>query len=198
MSTGTGGASTASFKLSEHTRVLAEEGGDVEPGSGQAGMLARSGNIPVGYYKDPEKSALTFRILDGVRYSMPGDWATVEADGTLRLLGRGSVCINTAGEKVFPEEVEEVLKEHASVHDAVVVGVADERWGEAVVAMVEPVAGADLDEAGLVGHVKAKLAEYKAPKRVLAVSTIGRAANGKVDYARLKAEATDRLQAAGR
>lgn len=199
VSTGAGGASTtASFRLSEHTKVLTEDGRAVEPGSGQAGMLARSGNISVGYYKDPEKSALTFRTFGGVRYSMPGDWATVEADGTLRLLGRGSVCINTAGEKVFPEEVEEVLKEQATVRDAVVVGVPDERWGEAVVAIVEPASAADLDEADLVGHVKSKLAGYKVPKRVLAVPDIGRAANGKVDYARLRAEATERLQAADR
>jgi 3-oxocholest-4-en-26-oate---CoA ligase len=117
----------------------------------------------------------------------------VDADGTVKLLGRGSQCINTGGEKVYPEEVEEVLKLHHSVADAVVVGVPDERFGEAVTAVVEAHAGAQLDEADLIAHVKARLAHYKAPKRILTVATIGRAPNGKVDYKRLKAEAVSRL-----
>ena len=120
---------------------------------------------------------------------MPGDFAQVEADGTITLLGRGSVCINTGGEKVFPEEVEEVLKTFETVADAVAVGVPDEKFGEAITAMVELVPGAELDEAAVIGHVKSKLASYKAPKRVLQVPTIGRAPNGKVDYKRLKQEA---------
>jgi fatty-acyl-CoA synthase len=124
---------------------------------------------------------------------VPGDFATVEADGTLRLLGRGSVCINTGGEKVFPEEVEEVLKTHPDIRDAVAVGVPDEKWGEAICAMVEPIPGAKVDEADVIAHVKGRLAAFKAPKRVLAVETIGRAPNGKVDYKRLKAEATSRV-----
>ena len=128
-------------------------------------------------------------VVDGVRYSMPGDWAEVEADGTVRLLGRGSQCINTGGEKVFPEEVEEILKLHPTVSDAAVVGVPDERFGEAVTALVEPAPGAVVDPDVLIAHVKSHLAAFKAPKRVIAVASLGRAANGKLDYRRLKAEA---------
>jgi 3-oxocholest-4-en-26-oate---CoA ligase len=127
-----------------------------------------------------------------VRYSIPGDWAEVEADGTVKLLGRGSQCINTGGEKVYPEEVEEVLKLHPSVHDAAVVGVPDERFGQAITAFVEPERGSTPTEAELIDHVKAKLARYKAPKRVFVVPSVERAANGKLDYRRLTAEATAR------
>ena len=136
------------------------------PGSGELGLVAMRGHTPIGYYKDPEKSAATFRVIDGVRYSIPGDFATVDADGTVRLLGRGSQCINTGGEKVYPEEVEEVLKLHPTVADAAVVGVPDERFGEAITALVEPDHGAAVDEAELIDHVKAHLAGFKAPKRV--------------------------------
>jgi len=188
-------AKTAKFEVGENAIVITDDDRIVEPGSGEIGMVGVKGRTPLGYYKDPEKSAKTFRTIDGVRYSIPGDYATVEADGTLRLLGRGSVCINTGGEKVYPEEVEEVLKTHPSIRDAVVVGVPDEKWGEAITAMVEPFDGASLDEADIVAHVKSRLAAYKAPKRVLPVTTIGRAPNGKVDYKRLKAEAVERAQA---
>jgi fatty-acyl-CoA synthase len=183
---------TAQFKLGPSTRVIADDGRDVEPGSGETGMVAVKGFVPIGYYKDAEKSAKTFRVIDGVRYSIPGDYARVEADGTLHLLGRGSGCINTGGEKVYPEEVEEVLKEHAAVRDAVVVGVPDDRFGEAIVAMVEPVADAGVVEDDLIQHVKERLAGFKAPRRVLAMESVGRAANGKVDYRRLRQEAIDR------
>ncbi len=161
-------------------------------GSGQRGRVALQGRTPLGYYKDPEKSAATFVVVDGVRYSIPGDFAEVDADGTVKLIGRGSVCINTGGEKVYPEEVEEVLKLHPDVADAVVVGVPDERFGEAVTAMVEAAPGAAVDEQALIAHVKSHLSHFKAPKRVYAVDTIDRAPNGKVDYRRLKAEATAR------
>ena len=190
-----GTANTAKFRLGENARVITDDGRDVEPGSGETGMVAVKGRTPVGYYKDEEKSAKTFRIIEGERYSIPGDYATVEADGTLRLLGRGSVCINTGGEKVYPEEVEEVLKTHPDVMDAVAVGVPDEKWGEAICAMVETAAGVTIDEADVISHVKSRLAPFKAPKRVLTVETIGRAANGKVDYKRLKTEATERVGA---
>jgi acyl-CoA synthetase (AMP-forming)/AMP-acid ligase II len=183
---------TARFKLNAFTRVLDDEGGDVEPGSGQRGRVALKGRTPLGYYKDPEKSAATFVVVDGVRYSIPGDFAEVETDGTVKLLGRGSASINTGGEKVYPEEVEEVLKLHPDVADAVVVGVPDERFGEAVTAMVEAAPGAAVDEQALIAHVKSHLSHFKAPKRVHAVDTIGRAPNGKVDYRRLKAEAVAR------
>ncbi len=182
-----GTAETASFQLGPEGRVVTEDGRDVEPGSGEMGLVAMRGHTPIGYYKDPEKSASTFRIIDGVRYSIPGDFATVDADGTVRLLGRGSQCINTGGEKVYPEEVEEVLKLHPTVADAAVVGVPDERFGEAITALVEPHADDEIDEAALIAHVKERLAGYKAPKRVIPIRSVGRAANGKLDYKALKA-----------
>jgi 3-oxocholest-4-en-26-oate---CoA ligase len=177
---------TARFKLSPNTRVVDAAGRDVVPGSGQSGRLAVGGYIPLGYYGDPDKTAATFVVLDGRRYVIAGDWATVDADGGITLLGRGSSCINTAGEKVYPEEVEEVLKQSAGVRDAAVVGVPDERFGEAVVALVEPDAGHDLDEAALITHVKRRLAAYKAPRRVFMVESVGRGPNGKLDHPRLK------------
>lgn len=195
VSSGASTSHTAKFTLGENTIVVTEDGRRVEPGSDEIGRVAVGGFQPVGYYKDPEKSAATFIEIDGKRYSCPGDYAKVEADGSLTLLGRGSVVINTGGEKVFPEEVEEVLKTHASVRDAVAVGVPDERFGEIVAAVVEAADGADVDADDVITHVRSKLAAYKAPKQVLVVSTIGRAPNGKVDYKRLKAEATDRLGA---
>ena len=190
-----GGTShTAKFSLGDNARVLNEIDQDVVPGSGEIGRVAIRGYVPIGYYKDPEKSAQTFLEIDGERYSIPGDYAQVEADGTLTLLGRGSVVINTGGEKVFPEEVEEALKTHPSVRDAVAVGVPDDKFGEAITAVVQPsTEGDDLDEAALIAHVKGQLAGFKAPKRVLPVDTIGRAANGKVDYKRLKQYARDQL-----
>ncbi|MFN8053014.1 MAG: acyl-CoA synthetase [Acidimicrobiales bacterium] len=188
-----GEAGTAKFLLGENARVLTEDGRDVEPGSGEKGRVAVQGHTPIGYYKDPEKSAATFLQIDGKRYSMPGDWATVEADGTISLLGRGSVCINTGGEKVFPEEVEEALKLHDTVNDAVVVGVPDDKFGQSITAVVEAAPGSTIDEQALREHVKAHLAHYKAPKRVLEVDTIGRAPNGKVDYKRHLTWALDQL-----
>jgi fatty-acyl-CoA synthase len=191
---GAGVAKTAKFTLGPRARVISEDRTRfIEPGSGESGLVALKGPNPLGYYKDQAKTDATFVTIDGERYSIPGDWAQVEADGTLTLLGRGSVCINTGGEKVFPEEVEEVLKTHPSVLDAVCVGVPDEKFGEAITAMVEARDGAAIDEADVIAHVKSKLAAYKAPKRVLEVATIGRAPNGKVDYKRLKAEATERV-----
>jgi fatty-acyl-CoA synthase len=184
---------TATFKLGEHTKVFTEDLRPVEPGSGEIGRVAVGGHQPIGYYKDPEKTAATFLTVDGKRYSVPGDFATVEADGTITLLGRGSVCINTGGEKVFPEEVEEVLKLHDTVRDAVAVGVPDDKFGEAITAVVELAPATDLDEPGIIDHVKGKLAHYKAPKRVVVIDTIGRAPNGKVDYKRLKQYAKDEL-----
>ena len=184
---------TAQFSLGENTLVIDDDGDRVEPGSGRIGRVAVGGPCPIGYYKDPEKSAATFLQIDGRTYSMPGDYATVEEDGTLTLLGRGSVCINTGGEKVFPEEVEEVLKQHPSIDDAVAVGVPDDRFGEAVTAVVEPAPGAEVDDGAVIAHVKDRLAHYKAPKRVVTIDTIGRAPNGKVDYARLREHALREL-----
>ena len=186
-------STTAKFILGENTKVITEDGRAVEPGSGEIGRVAVGGFQPIGYYKDEAKTAATFIEFEGRRYSCPGDWAQVEADGSLTLLGRGSVCINTGGEKVFPEEVEEVLKTFEGVRDAVAVGIPDEKFGEAITAVVEPDPGVELDAAAVIAHVKSKLASYKAPKHVVSVDTIGRAPNGKVDYKRLKALAADRL-----
>ena len=186
-------AETAKFELSPETIVIDEQNRPLQPGSPEIGRLAVGGRQPLGYYKDPEKTAKTFLEIDGQRYSCPGDFATIDADGRITLLGRGSVCINTGGEKVFPEEVEEAIKTHPAVLDAVAVGVPDEKFGEAVTAVVEARDGAEVDEGDVIAHVKQKLAAYKAPKRVVVVDTIGRAPNGKVDYKRLKQEATERL-----
>lgn len=186
---------TATFRLGPNTKVITEDGREVQPGSGETGRVALRGRTPVGYYKDPVKSASTFVTIDGARWSIPGDWAEVAADGTLRLIGRGSQCINTGGEKVYPEEVEEALKTHPSVRDAAVVAVPDERFGEAVTALVEPEAGSTVDEAALRDHVRASLAGYKVPKRVLAVDSLGRGVNGKLDYRALTARALRELDA---
>ena len=155
--------------------------------------MAVTGRQPVGYYKDAEKSAATFLMIDGKRYSVPGDYATIEADGTITLLGRGSVCINTGGEKVFPEEVEEALKLHPAIRDAVAVGVPDDKFGEAITAVVELFPETDVDEGDVIAHVKGKLAAYKAPKRVVVVESIQRAPNGKVDYKAVQARALEAL-----
>jgi acyl-CoA synthetase (AMP-forming)/AMP-acid ligase II len=159
-------------------------------------MLALSGVVPEGYYKDEAKSAATFRVLDGVRYVIPGDFASVEADSSVRLLGRGSQCINTGGEKVFSEEVEEILKERDDIADAAVVGVPDERWGEAVCALVEPRRGVTISEDAVIGYVKTRLARFKAPKRVLTVDTLARAPSGKLDYRRLRSQAIEQVSKA--
>jgi fatty-acyl-CoA synthase len=188
-----GTSGTAKFVLGENARVVTEDGRDVEPGSGERGRVAVRGHTPIGYYKDEEKTKATFIEIDGDTYSMPGDWATVEADGSLTLLGRGSQCINTGGEKVFPEEVEEALKRHPSVHDAVVVGLPDDKWGQSINAVVELWPEATFEEDALVSHVKGSLAAFKAPKRVVTIDTIGRAPNGKVDYKRMTRYAADEL-----
>jgi fatty-acyl-CoA synthase len=175
-------ASTAKFQLNDGVAVFTDEGQRVEPGSGDIGKLATSGMVPIGYYKDPVKSADTFKEIDGVRYSFPGDYATVEADGTITLLGRGSVCINTAGEKVFPEEVEEAVKLHPAVADCLVVGLPDERFGERVVAVASYQNEESCDEAAVIDFVRDHLAGYKLPKHVIFVDHVQRAPNGKADY----------------
>ena len=176
----------ASFTLGPHCKVFTEDHREVQPGSGEAGMVAVTGNLPVGYYKDDEKTARTFPVIDGVRWSIPGDWVKVEADGSLTLLGRGSNCINTAGEKVYPEEVEEALKHHEAVADALVVGVPDERWGQAITAVVKLHPGHALEEHELRDFVRGRLAGYKVPKRILARDDLERAPNGKANYALIR------------
>jgi fatty-acyl-CoA synthase len=180
---------TAKFVIGERCRVFDEDDNEVVPGSGVAGMVAIKGPNPLGYYKDEEKTARTFRTIGGERYSIPGDWVIVETDGSLTLLGRGNACINTAGEKVFPEEVEEALKTHPSVEDALVVGLPDEKWGQAVTGVVTLADGAALDEAALRAHVRRSLAGYKTPKRIFLADRALRAANGKADYPAAKAAA---------
>jgi len=176
----------AKFSLGPTCRVFTEDHREVAPGSGEAGMVGVSGALPVGYYKDPEKTARTFPVINGVRYSIPGDWVRVEADGTLTLLGRGSNCINTAGEKVYPEEVEEALKAHDSVADALVVGIPDPKWGQAITAVVQLHPGEVLDERALFDFVRTRIAAYKVPKRILAKADLARAPNGKADYKHIR------------
>jgi fatty-acyl-CoA synthase len=157
-------------------------------------MVAVGPPHPAGYYKDPEKTARTFRMINGVKYSVPGDWCVVEADGTLTLLGRGNACINTAGEKVFPEEVEEALKTHPDVEDALVVGLPDPKWGQSVTGVVRLYSGKTLDEGALIAHVRQTLAAYKSPKRLVAGEVNLRAPNGKADYKSATAFAAEQLQ----
>ena len=182
------------FAVTDQVRVIGDDGRDVVPGSSQTGRLAVTGHIPVGYYKDPEKTAATFVSIEGTRYVVAGDFAEVRADATIRFLGRGSACINTGGEKVYPEEVEETLKRSDAISDAAVVGLPDERFGEIVVALVEPRGGADLDVPALTASLRATLAGYKIPRRVLLVETLGRQPNGKLDYPALRLRASALLE----
>ena len=188
---------TAKFSQMPTTKVFTDDGRLVEPGSDEVGMVAAGGNVPLGYYKDPEKSARTFRVIDGVRYSFPGDLAKVAADGSLILLGRGSQVINTGGEKVYPEEVERVLRGHALVRYAAVVGVPDDRWVEMVTALVEVADGTPSAtwEADVRAFARTQLAGYKVPKRCFAVDHIDRTVAGKPDYRRLRAVATELVTA---
>jgi acyl-CoA synthetase (AMP-forming)/AMP-acid ligase II len=189
ISSSRGTAKTAGFKLGPDAQVIRDDGTSVTPGSGESGLVAIAGRAPIGYFNDPEKSARTFREIGGRRWTTPGDFATVNEDGTVTLLGRGSGCINTGGEKVFPEEVEESIKIHPLVRDAVVMGAPHERFGQQVIAFVEPNAGSELDPEELKAALQSRLAGYKIPRHLVIVESIGRAANGKVDQARWKAEA---------
>lgn len=172
----------AKFTLGPACKVFTEDFREVEPGADEPGMVAVTGFLPVGYYKDEEKTDKTFKVIDGIRYSIPGDWVKVEADGSLTLLGRGSNCINTAGEKVYPEEVEEALKRHESVADCLVVGVKDDKWGQAITAVIQLHPGFALEEIELRDFARRHLAGYKTPKRILAKENLERAPNGKANY----------------
>ena len=180
--------STAKFTIGADTKVFTDDGREVVPGAGEVGMLAVGGNIPVGYYKDERKSEATFREINGARWSVPGDFARVEADGSIVLLGRGSVVINSGGEKVFPEEVEEAVKAHPDVADCLVVGLPDDRFGEAVTAVVACRKGAQLAASDL-GPTLEALARYKRPRHFVFVPEILRGPNGKADYKWAKARA---------
>lgn len=164
--------------------VLGDDLRPLEPGTGTVGKLARGGNIPIGYHKDPVKTAATFVTSpDGNRYVVAGDFALLEGDGSITLLGRGSACINSGGEKIFPEEVESVLKDHPSVYDVLVVGVPDDRWGQAVCAVVQPRAGAEPPTLeSLAEHSRNHLAAYKTPRHMVIVEEIVRSPSGKPDY----------------
>src|SRR5207248_2583243 len=155
-------AGTAAFAPGPETIVIGADGKPVAPGSGEIGRVGVGGLLPLGYHNDPDKTAATFVTIDGERYSLPGDFGTVDADGTVRLLGRGSLCINTGGEKVFAEEVEEVVKTLAGVHDAVCIGLPDDVYGERVAALVVANPGAGVTADAVIDHVRARLARFKA------------------------------------
>ena len=173
-------AGDAKFSLTGAKVLHPETLAPIKAGSGEIGILAKGGPLPLGYYKDPERTRRTYVTIDGERYVLGGDHAIVEEDGTIKLLGRGSNCINTAGEKVYPEEVEEALKTHPAIRDALVFGIPHPRYGQCVVAVAS--ATAAVEEAALIGHVRTNLAGYKAPRFVVIVDEVPRAANGKADY----------------
>jgi acyl-CoA synthetase (AMP-forming)/AMP-acid ligase II len=162
------------------TTVLGDDGRPAPPGV--VGRLARRGHLPLGYYRDPEKTAAMFTVVDGVRYALPGDLARIEDDGSITLLGRGNTCVNTGGEKVFPEEVEGALKAHPGVFDALVIGVPDDRLGQRVAALVQPRAGHRLELSDLDAHLRTRIAGYKVPRAYWEVERIMRTPSGKADY----------------
>ncbi len=168
--------------IDHRTVVLDEDGNEVQPGSGVRGFIAKKGNIPVGYYKDEKKTAETFRVINGVRYAIPGDWAMVEEDGSVTMLGRGSVSINSGGEKIYPEEVEAALKGHPDVFDALVVGVPDPRYGQHVAAVVQARPGTRPSLAELDSFVRSEIAGYKVPRSLWLVDEVKRSPAGKPDY----------------
>ncbi len=168
--------------IDKNTKVLDEDGNEVVPGSGVRGIIAKCGHIPVGYFKDEKKTAETFKTINGVRYAIPGDFAEVEADGSVTMLGRGSVSINSGGEKIYPEEVEAALKGHPDVFDALVVGVPDLRFGQHVAAVVQPRAGSKPALADLDAFVRSEIAGYKVPRSLWLVDEVKRSPAGKPDY----------------
>ncbi|BCI79500.1 acyl-CoA synthetase [Mycobacterium sp. SMC-18] len=168
--------------IDKNTKVLDEDGNEVVPGSGVRGIIAKCGHIPVGYFKDEKKTAETFKTINGVRYAIPGDFAEVEADGSVTMLGRGSVSINSGGEKIYPEEVEAALKGHPDVFDALVVGVPDPRFGQHVAAVVQPREGTKPALADLDAFVRSEIAGYKVPRSLWLVDEVKRSPAGKPDY----------------
>jgi 3-oxocholest-4-en-26-oate---CoA ligase len=185
------------FAVNERTTVLGEDLKPIEPGSGAVGRVAQRGHVPLGYYKDETKTKESFVTIDGERWVLLGDAATIEADGTIAVLGRHSVCINTGGEKVYPEEVEAALKSHPAVYDTVVTGVPDERFGNRVTALVqirEDFAAPTLEE--ITEHCSTRVARYKVPRLMFVVPEIRRSPSGKADYP-WAAKVARELQAAG-
>ena len=179
------------FVMNERTAVIDDDGAFIEPGSGATGKLALGGHIPLGYYKDEVKTAATFVEVGGKRWVLPGDMATVEEDGTIVVFGRGSQCINTGGEKVYPEEVEGALRAHPDIYDAVVVGVKDDRWGERVAAVVQLRDGSTMTPEQMQEHARAKVAGYKVPRELHLVDKVQRQPSGKPDYPWAKALAAE-------
>ena len=173
---------TAKFAINPGVIILADDGEILKPGSDKIGLIGTSGLVPTGYYKDEKKSAETFKEINGTRYSFPGDYAKLESDGTITLLGRGSNCINSAGEKIYPEEVEEAIKTHNDVFDCLVVGMPDEKFGQRIVAVVSTVDNKVLDELVLIENTRKKIAGYKLPKQILFTEEVKRAPNGKANY----------------
>ena len=183
------------FQLGRNACVIGEDGRPLTPGDPTPGRMAVRGHIPLGYYKDPAKTAATFPVIDGVRYAVPGDLATIDADGAITLLGRGSTCINSGGEKVFPEEVEDAIVSFRGVADTLVVGVPHERFGQMVVAAVAMADTATFDEAGLLEHLRGRLAGHKIPRAIMPVASIGRGPNGKADRPAVTARIVEWLEA---
>jgi fatty-acyl-CoA synthase len=186
---------TAHFKLGANARVVDENLRDIVPGSGEIGYLATTGLLPKGYLNDPERSAKTWPTIDGKRYSMPGDMATLEADGTVVLMGRGSEVVNTGGEKVFVEEVEHVILTHPAVHDTLVVGLPDDRWGSRVTAVVSLRPEKVVTEQELIDHVGALLADFKRPRQIVFVAEIPRSPTGKADRPKARSMALGEVDA---
>ena len=186
-------SSAVVLKLTPGAKVFNENLEEVEPGSGEKGFLAIGGNVPLGYYKDEKKTAETFITVDGIRYSRPGDWVEPLADGSVKFLGRGNMCINSGGEKIFPEEVEAALKSHDAVNDCVIVGVPDSRFGQAVTAVVELVGNTSVEDEQLREYVRAHLSGYKVPRHIVYTDKVYRAPNGKADYPGTKAFAVQEV-----
>ncbi|MFQ5666530.1 MAG: AMP-binding protein, partial [Candidatus Binatia bacterium] len=176
-------ATTGTFRMNDETTVLKDDlSGPLTPGAEESGWLARRGHVPLGYFKDAAKTAQTFPVIDGVRYAVPGDHAKLAADGSIVVLGRGSVSINSGGEKIYPEEVEQALKHHPAVYDAVVVGTPNERFGQQVTAVVQARAGEVPPAEELIGFCAAHLARYKLPRAIVFVDEMVRSPAGKADY----------------
>ena len=180
-------AQTGKFAMTSTLILKSDLSGPLQEGSDESGWVARTGHVPLGYYKDPAKTAKTFPTIGGVRYAVPGDHARFNPDGSINVLGRGSVCINSGGEKIYPEEVEQVLRKHPAVYDAVVVGTPDERFGEQVTAVIQPRTGELLDQADLADFASQHLARYKLPRTIVLVDEMVRSPSGKPDYRWAKA-----------
>jgi 3-oxocholest-4-en-26-oate---CoA ligase len=180
-------AQTGKFAMTNTLVLKSDLSGPLPEGTDETGWVARTGHVPLGYYKDPAKTAKTFPTIGDVRYAVPGDHAHFNPDGSINVLGRGSVCINSGGEKIYPEEVEQVLRKHPAVYDAVVVGTPDERFGEQVTAVIQPRAGVKLDQADLADFAGQLLARYKLPRTIVLVDEMVRSPSGKPDYRWAKA-----------